>query len=147
MALSSSGEKQLVAVFLLVIAASVLNLISPFLIGQAIDHYIVPRDFRGLARISAIMLVVYLLAAMLTWIQQYLVAGIAQDIVLRLRNELFAKIQTLPLQFFDRQPHGELMSRITNDIENINLFYTGITQVFSGITIQGTLWPCCGSAV
>jgi ATP-binding cassette subfamily B multidrug efflux pump len=128
-------------VFLLVIAASVLNLISPFLIGQAIDHYIVPRDFRGLARISAIMLVVYLLAAMLTWIQQYLVAGIAQDIVLRLRNELFAKIQTLPLQFFDRQPHGELMSRITNDIENINLFLsTGITQVFSGITmLVGTL--------
>ncbi|NLG86755.1 MAG: ABC transporter ATP-binding protein [Firmicutes bacterium] len=134
-------KKQLVAVFLLVIAASVLNLISPFLIGQAIDHYIVPRDFRGLARISAIMLVVYLLAAMLTWIQQYLVAGIAQDIVLRLRNELFAKIQTLPLQFFDRQPHGELMSRITNDIENINLFLsTGITQVFSGITmLVGTL--------
>ena len=134
-------KKPLIVVLLLVIAASALNLISPFLIGRAIDNYIVPRDFKGLIRISAIMLAVYLLAAVITWVQQYTIAGIAQDIVLRLRSDLFAKVQTLPLQFFDRQPHGELMSRITNDIENINLFLSsGITQVFSGvIMLAGTL--------
>ena len=113
---------------------------------QAIDNYIVPRDFNGLARISAVMVAVYALAAVITWVQQYTIAGIAQDMVLRLRNELFAKVQTLPLQFFDRETHGELMSRITNDIENINLFLSsGITQLFSGIimlvgTLGAMLW-------
>jgi ATP-binding cassette subfamily B multidrug efflux pump len=139
-------RKPLALVFLLVLAASALNLVSPFLIGRAIDNYIVPRDFNGLARISAVMVAVYALAAVITWVQQYTIAGIAQDMVLRLRNELFAKVQTLPLQFFDRETHGELMSRITNDIENINLFLSsGITQLFSGIimlvgTLGAMLW-------
>ena len=64
-------RKPLALVFLLVLAASALNLVSPFLIGRAIDNYIVPRDFNGLARISAVMVAVYALAAVITWVQQY----------------------------------------------------------------------------
>ncbi|MGI6129959.1 MAG: ABC transporter ATP-binding protein [bacterium] len=133
-------QKALVMVFALVIVASAANLTGPFLIGRAIDNHIKIRDFAGLGRISLVMVAVYALASLTTWLQQYLIASVAQDTVLRLRTDLFSKIQTLPLRFFDRQAHGELMSRITNDIENVNLaLSTGLTQLFSGtITVIGT---------
>lgn len=58
--------------------------------------------------------------ALLLWLQSYLMADAAQATVRELRDDLFGRLQTLPLRFFDRRQHGELMSRLTNDIENIN---------------------------
>lgn len=133
-------------VFMLVVLSSVFGLAGPFLIGQAIDNYIIPGDFKGLLLITIIMGVVYLLNALFSWLQSYIMIGVAQKTVYKMRTDLFSKIQTLPVSFFDRNPHGELMSRLTNDLENVsNTLNTSITQIMASLlmvvgTISVMLW-------
>ena len=124
----------LIATALMVAATAGLNLLGPFLLGRAIDRYIVPHDLRGLVHVVIVMLAVYAANSLLTWLQSYIMAYAAQRTVSDIRNDLFAKLQSLPLQFFDRRPHGEVMSRLTNDVENINsVLSDSVTQIVSGI--------------
>lgn len=116
-----------------VLLSTLLNVAAPYLVGVAIDRYILPGDLPGLARIAALMLAVYAAHSLFTWLQAYVMAGAAQRTVRDLRADLFARLQILPLRFFDRRPHGELMSRLTNDVENINLVLAeGVVQLVSG---------------
>ncbi|MGB9791953.1 MAG: ABC transporter ATP-binding protein, partial [Thermacetogeniaceae bacterium] len=116
-------------------------LVSPYLIGMAIDRYIIPGDLHGLLLISLSMLGVYLLASISTLLQFYLMIGVAQKTVQEIRRDLFNHIQTLPLSFFDNRPRGDLMSRVTNDVDNIsNTLSTSAIQIFSScLTLAGTL--------
>jgi len=124
----------LIVTVFLVLGSTGLNLLGPYLLGLAIDRYILPGDLPGLARISLLMLVVYLGSSLLTWLQSYIMAGAAQNTVRDIRNDLFAKLQILPLGFFDRRAHGDVMSRLTNDVENINLVLSdSLTQLVSGV--------------
>lgn len=127
----------LIAAFL-VICTTALNLAGPYLLGRAIDDYIIPGDLPGLARIVALMAVIYVLLSALTWLQGYVMAAVALGTVQDLRNALFTKVQSLPLRFFDQRPHGETMSRLTNDVENVNqvLSESGV-QIVSGV-LTGT---------
>jgi ATP-binding cassette subfamily B protein len=132
---------QLIVVFILVGLSSLLMLAGPYFIGKAIDEYIVPRDFRGLVRLLVFMGFVYLLSSLFYWLQGYLMVNVVQRGVARLRKDLFDTLQTLPLRFFDTRSHGDLMSRLTNDVDNIsNSLSNTITQMFSGIiTILGAV--------
>jgi ATP-binding cassette subfamily B protein len=117
-----------------VAVGSGVAVVGPWLQGVAIDRYIVKRDLPGLLMICGLMLLTYLLQSGLTWIQQYLMAGVSQRTVREIRNHLFARLQQLPLRYFDSQPHGELMSRLTNDVENVNMVLTNaVSQIVSGI--------------
>ncbi len=104
----------------LVVAYTVLGLIGPYLMGVAIDRFIAGRDVAGLARISIWMLVIYagnnLFQAAANWIM----AVVSQKALQQLRRDLFQHLQQLSLSFFDTHPAGELMSRLTNDIDAIN---------------------------
>ena len=122
----------LVAVLLLVGVTSGMSLLGPYLMGRAIDAYILQRDLAGLIPIALQMLGVYLITALSTWLQSYVMAGVSQRTVRDLRQDLFAKLQTLSLRFFDERSHGDLMSRLANDVENIsNVLTQGVTQLFS----------------
>lgn len=127
----------------IVLAATVLgaafNLLGPYLIGRAIDQYITPHNYHGLVWICLVLLAVYLLGSLTSWIQAYVMAGVSQRMVWELRSDLFARFQRLPVRFFDRTPHGELMSRTTNDVENVsNTLGQSLTQVISSaITVIG----------
>ena len=122
----------LVAVFLLVAAGTVFDTLGPYLMGRAIDRYILKGDLPGLARQVGLMVGVYAGASAMAWLQVYVVAAVAQRTVRDIRNDLFAKLQTLSLRFFDRRSHGDLMSRLTNDVENISTVLTeSVTQFFS----------------
>lgn len=124
----------LFGVFILVVLSSIFSLAGPFLIGVAIDNYILPGDFSGLLMIIIIMGVLYLLNALSSWLQSYTMIGVAQKTVFKMRKGLFSKIHSLPISFFDRQPHGEIMSRLTNDLENVsNTLNTSIVQIFSSL--------------
>jgi ATP-binding cassette subfamily B protein len=80
------------------------------------------------------MVGVYVGASTTTWLQTYLVAAVAQRTVRDIRKDLFAELQSLSLRFFDQRSHGELMSRLTNDVENISTVLTeSVTQFFSSI--------------
>ena len=131
----------LAIVFLMVIASSVLALTGPYLIGVAIDNYIVPGDFPGLLNISITLASIYIGSAFFTWAQNYIMIGVSQAIVFQMRRDLFEKLHSLPLGYFDSKPHGEIMSRVTNDMDNLSsTLNNSTTQVFSSfITIVGTL--------
>ena len=119
---------------LLVAATSGLDLLGPFLMGKAIDDHILKGDLPGLARVAVLMLAIYLLSSLTTWLQTYVMSAASQRAVRDIRNDLFARIQTLSLRFFDQRTHGELMSRLTNDVENIsNVLTESVTQLISGV--------------
>jgi ATP-binding cassette, subfamily B, multidrug efflux pump len=131
----------LIVVVALVIVSSVLSLAGPVLMGRAIDGYIATKDLPGLLRISLAMLAVYLGAAGTSAVTGIILARISQRAMQVLRRDLFQHLQTLSLRFFDRQPHGELMSRLTNDIDAINrVISSQVTQLISGLlTLVGIL--------
>ena len=102
--------------------------------GLAIDQFIGKGDLAGLARLSLLMVLTYVVASGGTWLQTYFMAGVAQHVVRDLRNDLFARLQTLPLRYFDQKAHGDLMSRLTNDVENIsNILASSFSQLLSSI--------------
>jgi ATP-binding cassette subfamily B multidrug efflux pump len=115
-------------VLVLILIYSFLGLIGPYLMGQAIDRFIstkqpaglAPDAARGLALIAAVMLVVYLLKNLFQALSDRTMAIISQRVLKQVRQDLFSHLQTLPLRFFDHNPAGELMSRLTNDIDAIN---------------------------
>lgn len=107
-------------VALCVVLYTVLGLVGPYLMGVALDRFVAARDLPGLAQNALWMLAAYLLAAALQVLASWLMAGVSQRALQRLRSELFQRLQALPLAFFDRRPAGELMSRLTNDIDAIN---------------------------
>jgi ATP-binding cassette subfamily B multidrug efflux pump len=124
----------LIGTAILVTVTTGIGLLGPYLMGKAIDQYILPGDVHGLLWIAFLMIVVYVTTALTTWLQMYVMIGVAQRTVRDIRNDLFAKLQTLSLRFFDQHPHGELMSRLANDVENISrVLSEGVTQFLSSI--------------
>jgi ATP-binding cassette subfamily B multidrug efflux pump len=111
---------QILLVFLFVLIYTLLDLAGPFLMGRAIDQFITNKDAFGLIRISIFMLVIYLLDSGFQIASNWVMARVSQEALRDLRQKLFASLQKLPLSFFDHNPAGELMSRLTNDIEAIN---------------------------
>src|SRR5579883_2368825 len=118
----------------LVVGSTATNLLGPYLLGEAIDRNILTGDLPGLARVCLLMLGVYALGSLFTYLQSYVMASASQRTVRDLRNDLFAKLQTLPLRTFDQRAHGDLMSCLTNDVENVNLVLSdSLTQLVSGV--------------
>jgi ATP-binding cassette subfamily B multidrug efflux pump len=107
-------------VLVMVLIYTTLGLLGPFLMGRAIDRFIGGKDPAGLARIAILMLVVYLGNNIFQAIANWVMARVSQGALQRLRGDLFEHIQQLSISFFDRNPAGELMSRLTNDIDAIN---------------------------
>jgi len=98
-------------------------------------------DFTVLGEILGLAALVYLLSAALSWLLAYIMAGVAQRTVFGLRQDVEAKMARLPLRYFDSHPHGDLLSRVTNDIDNISTtLQQGLTQILtSTLTIVGVL--------
>ena len=138
-------KNSLVVVFGLVLLDAVVLLFAPYLTGRAIDamrggvHSVL---FGSLRTVILILLGVYLTDVLLTFTNNFLMAGISQRIVKGMRAGLFAKLQKLPVSFFDTRTHGDLMSRFTNDIDNIS---STISQ--STVTLMSDIVGIVGSFV
>ena len=130
----------LITVLALVLVSSVLTLLGPFMVGRIIDDHIVQQQFVGFKGKIIILIGIYIGLSVAMYLQNYWMVGIAQQTIYRLRTELFTHLQKLPISFFDKRQHGELMSRLTNDIESISqTLNTSFIQVFSSIlTLIGT---------
>lgn len=116
-------RKPLFTIFSMVIVSSGIGLTVPYFIGRAINALSGGRsgvDFGVLGITVAVLLVAYSADAGIGFFQGWMMAGVSQRIVLNLRRTLFAKLQKLPLTFFDSHTHGDLMSRLSNDIDNIS---------------------------
>ncbi len=131
----------LVLVISLVILTSLLGLVGPFIIGQIIDQKIIPKDFDGLLNQLLLLITVYAALSVFTYIAAYFMVDIAQKAIYRLRMNLFSHMQSLGIPFFDKRQHGDLMSRMTNDIENISkVLNSSFIQFTSSIvTLVGTV--------
>ncbi|TMG34409.1 MAG: ABC transporter ATP-binding protein, partial [Chloroflexi bacterium] len=98
-------------------------------------------DFSQLGRWLALAATVYILSALFSWLSAYIMAGVAQRTVYTMRADVEAKLSRLPLKYFDSHPHGDLLSRATNDIDNVTTtLQQGLAQMLNfGLTIIGVL--------
>ena len=132
---------QLFIVFLMVLISSGLGLLGPYLIGITVDTYIANNTGSTLGIILVIIAAVYFCFSLSSFLQNYWMIGIGQKTVFTMRNDLFEHLHRLPIKFFDKRQHGELMSRLTNDIDNVSqTLNSSIIQLFSSIlTLVGTI--------
>ncbi|HKP55675.1 MAG TPA: ABC transporter ATP-binding protein [Polyangiales bacterium] len=103
-----------------VLVYTLLGLLGPYLMGRAIDRFIAERDPVGLGHTALMMLGAFVLSNVFQFASAWLMAGLSQRALQSLRGKLFEHLQELPIAFFDGQSAGELMSRLTNDIDAIN---------------------------
>jgi ATP-binding cassette, subfamily B, multidrug efflux pump len=98
-------------------------------------------DFTALAQVLALAVLAYVFASLLAWAQAYIMAGVAQRTVYGLRREVEDKLARLPLRYFDSHAHGDLLSRVTNDVDNIaTTLQQGLSQLLtSALTVIGVL--------
>jgi len=134
-------RRELTTVIVLVTITTGVALLGPYLMGVAIDDYIESSDRHGLAVIALLMLAVYGVQSLTTWLHTLLMIRVSAQTVRDLRSDLFTKVQALSLRFFDRRPHGELMSNMTNDVENVNMVLTENVTNFiqSVLTLVGVV--------
>lgn len=134
-------EKGLMAVVLLsVLAVTAASLIAPSLQGDAID-LILQKKWSRFARVTVLLLIVYLLNSLLTAAQTLSSAHLSQRIVRRMRHDLFRKIDMLSIPYLDTHSNGDVMSRMTNDVENVSSTISqSLGSLFSGVlTLVGTV--------
>lgn len=136
-------RKLLITILTFIIIDSFITLSVPYFIGRSIDAMSSSGkavDFGLLGVIVTSLIIAYILDAVLNFLQGWIMAGVSQRIVMNLRGTLFAKLQKLPIAFFDTHTHGEIMSRLTNDIENVSTTVSQSTvQLMAGvITIIGS---------
>ena len=122
-----------------VLASTIFGLLGPYYLGITIDRYILIQDIPGSIKMAVLLAVIYLAASLFTWLQQDMMVRISLTTIRTIREELFAKLQQLSLRFFDTRSQGDLMSRVTNDIDNLNnALSQSLVQIISSVlTIVG----------
>jgi len=106
------------------------SLLDPIIIGRAVDLYIKNGDYRGVLISAAILLGVYVIGLVATYIQTLALGGVGRRVLFGLRNELFCKLQELPVAFFNQNKSGDLISRINNDTDKLNQFISHALMQF-----------------
>ncbi|MEI6280631.1 MAG: ABC transporter ATP-binding protein [bacterium] len=136
-------EKKIMIVALIAIVVnSALSLLAPRLIAHTVDVYIIPHDFSGVIFFASIILVLYLFGLVASYLQIRLMGGVGQRVLYRLRNQIFNKLQSLPVAFFNQNKTGDLISRINNDTDKINQFFSQALVQF-----MGSIFLMVGAAV
>ena len=137
---------QLVIMLICAIASTLFNIVSPAILGVATDKVVDGLraggiDYTGLLWILGILLALYGLSLLFGMLQGWILAGVSQKVIYTLRDEMSRKLDRLPLRYFDRQTHGELQSRMVNDIETVNqALSTSITSMITSlVTLVGIL--------
>jgi ATP-binding cassette subfamily B multidrug efflux pump len=122
--------RQLILALVLVVLGALSQAGGPWLIGRAIDQDILGGDPSGLARTMLLLLGVYVIGTLASRGQIRQVGSVGQCVLASLRERIFERLLRLPLGYFDRRPVGDLMSRVTNDVETLNqLLSQGLTQL------------------
>ena len=131
----------LIIVAVCLVLYSVCTIGGSYLLKPLVNDAIIPGDFAKLAQTLALMACIYIAAAGFSFAYSRIMVHVSQKTSYALRRDLFAKMQTLPLSYFDTHTHGELMSRYTNDIETITeIMNNGLASLISGgLTFVGVV--------
>lgn len=127
------------------VGSTVFNILGPKILGKAtteIFNGLVGKisggegiDFDKIGRILLLLMGLYALSALFSFIQGYIMTGVSQKLTYRMRKEISEKINRLPMNYFDRQPHGEILSRITNDVDTLSQSLNqSATQLITSVT-------------
>ncbi|AWZ47941.1 ABC transporter [Clostridiaceae bacterium 14S0207] len=144
---------RLILIFILAALSTIFAIISPKIMGHATDEIVkgmilkfkgIPNagiDFTALGKILLLLIGFYIISSLFSYMQQYVMAGVAQNTVLVIRKEINEKLSRLPLKYFDSNTHGEILSRVTNDVDNISsTLQQSLTQLITAIvTIIGVI--------
>ncbi len=125
-------RKNLIVAFGAILLNSALNLLGPLIIGYTIDKYVQTRQYNGVLLFGSILLVMYITALFTSYFQTKLMGSISQRMLFTLRNTIFNKLQSLPVAFFNANKTGDLISRINNDTDKINTFFSQSLMQFIG---------------
>ncbi len=117
-------KRILLTAFIAMLITAILNLLGPVIIGHTVDNYVQTKKFHGVLVYSGILLIMYIISLGAGYIQTKLMGTVGQHMLFTLRNSVFKKIQELPLDFFNQNKAGDLISRINNDTEKINQFFS-----------------------
>jgi ATP-binding cassette subfamily B protein len=117
-------KRNLMIAFVVMALNSGIAMLTPYLIGYTIDHYIQTKLYRGLMTFTGILLVLYIISAATDYLQTKIMGSIGQRMLYSLRNAVFNKIQSLPVAFFNQNKAGDLISRINNDTDKVNQFFS-----------------------
>ena len=127
-------KRTLILAFIIIFINAGLSLLGPYLIGHTIDTYIQSKQFGGVIRYSAILLVLYMVAFATNYLQMIMMGGVGIRMLYSLRNAVFTKLQELPVDFFNQNKAGDLISRINNDTDKLNQFFSqSLMQFISSI--------------
>ncbi|MEE4577592.1 MULTISPECIES: ABC transporter ATP-binding protein [Paenibacillus] len=134
-------KAKLMLVLFMVLLSSGLSLLAPYLVGVAVDDFLEGPGGRTWIYFLIGLGAVYLLNSLTSWLQNIWMIEIAQETVYRMRFDLFSHLHRLPIPFYGKRQQGEIMSRLTNDIENVSsTLNSSAIQIFSSIlTLIGTL--------
>lgn len=127
--------------FVAIVAQSALQLVQPYLVKIAIDDHIATGELAGLDRVAAAFLAILAAAFVLEFVQTYALQMAGQRIMFDLRTQIYGRLQELDIRFYDRNPVGRLMTRVTTDVDALNdLFTSGIVSVFGDlVTLVGIM--------
>ncbi len=132
--LISHERKNLLMALGAILVNSTLNLFGPLIIGRTIDNYIFVqhKNYNGVLVNCGILLAMYLVALLSSYLQTILMGGVGQRMLFTLRNAIFNKLQLLPVAFFNQNKAGDLISRINNDTDKLNQFFSQSLMQFIG---------------
>jgi len=130
----AESKGRLVLVLVMIFFSSIFALLGPFIVGVSIDDFIVEQDQSALLWVLIALAGIYLLHSISVFLQHFWMVRISQKTVYTMRTELFDHLHKLPISFFDKRKHGDLMSRLTNDMENVsNTLNSSVIQIFASI--------------
>jgi len=113
------------------LTSSVCGLLGPVIIGRAVDNDVRRGDFGGVLRWAAILLAIYLVGLVASYLQTQEMGRVGRQLLFKLRNAIFTKLQQLPLDFFNQNKAGDLISRINNDTDKLNVFFAQSLMQFA----------------
>ncbi|MBP1677762.1 MAG: transporter transrane region [Bacteroidetes bacterium] len=132
--LMGEERKNLFVALIFIFINSGLNLLAPYLLGQAVDKYVVTHQYQGVIQYSLILLGIFVAALFSGYTQSQMMGRVGQRMLFNLRNTVFSKLQDLPIDFFNQNKAGDLISRINNDTDKINQFFSqSLVQFMSSI--------------
>jgi ATP-binding cassette subfamily B protein len=134
MTLVGRERKNLYIAMVFIFINSGLNLVAPYLMGHAVDKFVVTHQYEGLIKYSIILFGVFCMALVSGYTQAQLMGRVGQRMLYNLRNTVFNKLQELPIDFFTKNKAGDLISRVNNDTDKINQFFSqSLVQFMSSI--------------
>jgi ATP-binding cassette subfamily B protein len=133
------GERRnMIIAFSAIFLNAGLTLLGPYLVGYTIDTYVVAKQYHGVILFSGILVMMYVTAFAVNYAQMRMMGGIGQRMLFGLRNSVFNKLQELPVDFFNQNKAGDLISRINNDTDKVNQFFSQSLMQFIGSLITMT---------